>query len=127
MKRIYIAEDDPALANLMKTVLDLQGSYDVALFSDGLKLYQTILKDSPDLVILDIIIPSLSGLAISRLIKHHHDYRQIPTVIVSSIIDREIRARALQAGADAFLSKPFDPDELLQLVNKLVITENGRS
>lgn len=116
-KKLYIAEDHPAQAELFRVFFEQDNTFDISFFSDGLELYRKVMKEPPDMLILDIIMPSLSGLAISRLLKFHDDFSSIPIIIVSSITDEDIKERAINAGADDFLSKPF---QLTKLREKLL-------
>ncbi|MBM3465295.1 MAG: response regulator [Armatimonadetes bacterium] len=120
MKRIYVAEDQPAQAELMETILSSQRKYSLNFFNNGLELYRRVQQEPPDMLILDIMMPMLSGLAIARLLKFHDDFSKIPVLIVSSITDPDIQARALRAGADAFLPKPFEVATLVENVNRLL-------
>lgn len=119
-KIIYVAEDNPALIALMKAVLGRRGEYRVSFYNDGLELYQKVLEEPPEMLVLDIILPGISGLAIARLLKFHEDYRHIPILISSSITDADIKERALATGADSFLPKPFTPGDLLHEIASLV-------
>jgi CheY-like chemotaxis protein len=106
---LYIAEDDPIQQKIIGSVLK---SYEPVFFSDGLDLYQKVQEEPPALLILDIIMPSLTGLAITRLLKFDDDYRDIPIIIVSSITESDIEERAMAAGADGFLPKPVNMTKL---------------
>lgn len=120
MRRIFIAEDTPEDALVLEAVLARTEGRQVRFFSDGLELYRTVRRDAPDLLILDIILPGLGGLALTRLLKLHDHTRHIPIVVSSSIIDPDIRERVTRAGADAFVPKPFDPDEMEREVSLLL-------
>lgn len=117
---IYVAEDQPAQADLMHTILKTQKRYQITVFNNGLALYRRAQEDRPDLLILDIMLPVLNGLAITRLLKHHDDFRDIPVLVVSSITDPDIQTRVQHAGADAFLPKPFEVATLLEHVSHLL-------
>lgn len=119
-KRIYIAEDDPAHVKLIQLTLESIHDYHLTFFPDGLALYQEVQKDPPDLLILDIILPSLSGLAIARLLKFHDNFKEIPIVIISSITDHDIQARSLQSGANVFIPKPLNLEQFPALLSRLL-------
>lgn len=119
-KTIYIAEDNPVLVNLIQAALGANDSYVPSFFADGLELYQKVQETPPDLLVLDIILPSLSGLAISRLLKFCAPYRHIPIIIITSITDEKIHEHVAAVGADAFLPKPFRLNELLLLIDKFL-------
>jgi len=119
-KRIYIAEDHPIHVKFLRAALSKEEGIEPIFFVDGLELYRAVQKDKPDLLLLDIILPGMSGLAIARLLKFHGKYRDIPIIVSSSITDLEIQERALNAGADTFLAKPIKVQELLDQIKRLL-------
>lgn len=123
VKKIYIAEDDPVLLKMLQTFLALDNRYQVAFFSDGLELYNKTLIDPPNLLVLDILIPSLSGLAITRLLKFEDNYRHISVIVISSVTDSDIREQVKNAGADQFLPKPFQPDRLFEMLEQSLVVK----
>jgi len=120
VKKIYVAEDQPLHAELVQAAFEGEANYQLFFFSDGLSAYQRVQETIPDLMILDIILPNLSGLAVTRLLKYHDHFSKIPILVVSSIIDPGIRDTALKAGADQFMPKPFQVKDLLDAVKKLL-------
>lgn len=120
MKTIYIAEDLPLQVALLRAAFEQDEKYRVEFFSDGLELYLAVQESPPDLLLLDIIMPSLSGLAIARLLKFHEKFSRIPILVMSSITEADIQEKATKAGADFFLPKPFDTNELLSQVGRLL-------
>ncbi len=119
-KKIYIGEDQPVLVKLIKTALSKREGYEPSFFSDGLELYRKLQDFSPDMLVLDIIMPSMTGLAIARLVKFHEHYSHIPVLMMSSITDRDIRDRVEKVGANAFLPKPFKVHDLLAEIDRLI-------
>lgn len=119
-KKIYIGEDQPVLVKLIKTALSKKEVYDPSFFSDGLELYRKVQEEMPHMLVLDIIMPSMSGLAIARLVKFHEHYSHIPVLIMSSITDKDIRDKVIKVGANAFLPKPFKVHDMLQEIDRLI-------
>lgn len=117
-KVIYVAEDDPALTGLLQVLFKMHTQYKVSFLGDGLELYRKTLESPPDLLLLDILLPTLSGLAISRLLKFEEHYSHIPILIMSSVTDSDIREQIKHVGADIFIPKPFQPDLLLEFVEQ---------
>lgn len=119
-KVIYVAEDNLLQADVMQAALGAAGSYRTVFFTDGLELYRKVLESKPDLLILDIILPSLTGLAIARLLKYHDSFRDIPVIVTSSITEETIAEKVKKAGADIFLPKPFTMEDLLLIVEQML-------
>jgi len=120
MKRIFIAEDQQSQADFLRVLFEAAGGYEVTFFSDGLELYNHVLRDKPDLMILDVLLPSLSGLAVARLLRYNEPFKHIPIIVVTSITDAAIGERARKAGADVFFSKPLAPKSLMSEVDRLM-------
>lgn len=118
--QIYVVEDSPTQALGVKRALLQLPEIKVTLFHDGLEAYRAIQLKKPDLLLMDLILPSLHGMALCRLLKFHLDFKQIPLLIFSSITESDIADQARRAGADDFLPKPFDPAELVQRVKTLM-------
>lgn len=91
----------------------LEDRYDVRQARDGYEALDAIEAEEPDLIYLDIQMPRLDGLSVCRMLKEHSTRRLIPIVILTALGDRATRLAGLEAGADDFLTKPFDHEELL--------------
>ena len=109
---ILVVDDVAANRELLEGHLFELG-YDVRQAVDGVDALQQIEAEEPDLVVLDVDIPRLSGIEVCLRLKSHPLRRLIPVVILTALQDRPTRLRALEAGADDFLTKPFDAKELL--------------
>lgn len=120
MKRIYVTEDSPTQALRVGKILQHLPDCQVRFFNDGLAVYQEVLLDPPDLLLLDLILPSLHGLAVARLLKYHEDYQQLPILIFSSITEQSLADAVGFLGANAFLRKPFEAEDLLYEVRRLL-------
>jgi two-component system alkaline phosphatase synthesis response regulator PhoP len=120
MKRIYIAEDDMGIAELVRLSLAKIDGIALTFFSNGLDLYRKVQEDPPDGVICDIILPGLDGLAAIRLIKFSETYRHVKVLTISSIIDSDIAQQVSSVGADDFLRKPFRPADVREKVKTLM-------
>jgi CheY-like chemotaxis protein len=113
---ILVAEKDPITAELEEHFLNREG-YDVHIVLDGRRAVDEAEKLQPDLIVLDIILPGLSGLKVCKALKGNPATASIP-VLVFSVLD--VRERALEAGADAFLLKPIEPAKLIRSVKDLL-------
>lgn len=119
-KKIYIGEDLPVLVKLIKIALSKKEEYEPSFFFDGLELYRKVHEEMPHMLVLDIIMPSMTGLAITRLVKFHEHYSHIPVLIMSSITDKDIRDKVEKVGANIFLPKPFKVHDLLGEMERLL-------
>ena len=106
MKRILIVEDDVDIHNLIKNVLEKE-RYDVISAYSGTEAILLIEKKTPDLILLDLMLPGLSGEEIIKKVNN------IPIIVISAKISSEDKVNALSIGANDYITKPFDTDELL--------------
>lgn len=119
MKRIYVADDDPNIINVVKFSLARVEGLEASLFDNGLDLFRALQLSPPDAIITDIILPRLDGLALARLVKFDEKYRHIPLMIMSSVIDHDIEDQVKKVHADDFLRKPFRPQDIRERASKL--------
>jgi CheY-like chemotaxis protein len=113
---IMVAERDPITADLERFFLESAG-YDVRVVLDGRTAVQEAEAMRPDLVVVDVILPGVNGLQVCRGLKSNPATAGIP-VVVFSVLD--VRERALDAGADAFLLKPLEQPRLIDLVRTML-------
>jgi putative two-component system response regulator len=118
-RRILVIEDDLMNNRLLTTILTRLGYTADAAF-DGLSGLAKVESSPPDLILLDLDLPGVDGYEVARRLKHSVKTRIIPIVVVSSFAEVENRIRALDAGADDFLSKPIDQVELRARVQSLL-------
>src|SRR5258705_13107279 len=109
---VLVVDDVAANRELLEGHLDDLG-YDVRQARDGVEALEAVEAEEPDLVLLDIDMPRLDGIAVCERLKAHPTRRLIPIVILTASNDRNTRLRGIAAGADDYLSKPFDSKELL--------------
>jgi CheY-like chemotaxis protein len=114
-KLVLIAEDDPALAGFLAQVLALQGHQGVMVLN-GREVHREALRLCPDLILLDMGLPTLDGLSVTQQLKSDPLLSHIPVVAVSAHSSQEEAARA--AGCSAFLAKPFGLAELEAVVGQ---------
>ena len=112
MKRILIVEDDLSIAQLQRDYLELAG-FEVKICSDGVSGLNAIKENQYDLLILDVMLPKISGLDILKSIK---DTKYIPVLMVSAKKEEIDKIKGLSLGADDYITKPFSPSELVARV-----------
>jgi two-component system chemotaxis response regulator CheY len=119
--RILIVEDSPTMRSLLASSLEeLDGTIKITEVGSGFEALRQLPRDRYDLVVTDINMPDINGLELVSFIKSNDAYRNIPLLIVSTEGSERDREKGLQLGADAYLVKPFDPDELRETVQTLL-------
>lgn len=116
--KILIVDDEPINVELLEGYLSKD--YDLLKAYNGNEALKIVGTNPPDLIILDIMMPGINGLEVCKIIKNDEKTMSIPIVIVTAIFEREVRIKALEAGADEFLNKPFDIIELTTRVRSLL-------
>jgi two-component system phosphate regulon response regulator PhoB len=117
--RIALIEDDESLALLLRYNLEAVG-YTVEWCAHGTLALRRVLDDPPDLVMLDWLIPGLSGIEILRKIRQEAHTRSLPVLMLTARTDREDRMRAAELGVDAFICKPFAVGEVMSRLQHLL-------
>ncbi len=119
MNKILIVEDEADIQALVHRVLTANG-FEVFKASNGEEglIKATTLK--PDLIIMDLMMPGMSGLEVCRLLKKRPDMKGVPIIILSALNRSVDREYAEEAGADKYISKPFKIDELLVAIDTLM-------
>jgi DNA-binding response OmpR family regulator len=112
---ILVVDDDPKHLRLMDALLQPRG-YTVMTSSDGAAALDQVHRASPDLILLDVMMPQVDGFEVCKLLKDHPETRLIPVVMMTALDRMEDRIKGLDAGADDFLTKPVHRDELLARV-----------
>jgi CheY-like chemotaxis protein len=115
-KTILICDDEPALRELIRASMD--DGYEFAEASDGIVAMELAREVSPDIVILDLMLPRLSGLEVLARMNEDEQLRDVPVLVITAW--NETREDVLAAGADDFVAKPFDPEDLRSAVKRLV-------
>ncbi|MGJ5674041.1 MAG: response regulator [Nostochopsis sp.] len=112
--------DDHAASRMTAVALLAMEGYEVIEADSGSSAVDLVTQNQPDLILLDVMMPGIDGFEVCQLLKHDEDTRLIPIIFVTALNDRRSRIRGIEAGADDFLSKPFDRVELAARVKSLV-------
>ena len=119
MARILIAEDSETELQFVKNILK-DGNHTFVIARDGEEAEAKARSETPDLIILDVIMPKKNGFQVCRDLKKDDNYKQIPIVLVTSKSQESDKFWGMKQGADEYITKPFEPNDLLKIVKKLL-------
>jgi two-component system cell cycle response regulator len=122
---VLIVEDSPTQTKLLRSILEEKG-YIVDSAPNGLKALECIRRKKPKLVITDIIMPEMDGFALCKAIKTNPDLTHIPVMLLTSLSDPRDVIKALQAGAESFLTKPYESDILISRIEHIFTNQELR-
>ena len=118
-ERIYIVDDDPDIVHFVRVNLELEG-YDVRASLDGQEALEAIVQDPPHLVVLDVMMPGTDGLTILRRMRSHPATANVSVIILTAKALASDRIKGLELGADDYITKPFEIDELIARVGAVI-------
>lgn len=117
-KRIAVVDDDIDIANYVKVLLSPY--YNVSVYFDGASALKGMTEEAPSLIISDVVMPGMSGYELCKAVKGELELSHIPVVLVTAKVAVENQVEGLGVGADAYVTKPFQPAYLLALVKSLM-------
>lgn len=115
MAKVFLAEDDETMVTLLQTLLKIEGFETVSLDLAGGDLLAELKKDIPELLLLDVNLPSENGLDVVRAMRADRQFANTRVIMASGM---SLKDKCLENGADEFLLKPYMPDELVDLLKK---------
>ncbi len=124
--RLLVIDDDLNNLKLIITQLRFEGFQNILQASSGTEALQIIADQLPDIILLDVMMPDLSGLEVTKLIRANYPDRFIPIVLISSLQDPQDRVRGLAAGANDFISRPVNSSELAARLTSLLALKHAR-
>ncbi len=124
MQKILIVEDERDIADLVGFNLERAG-YSVMKAHDGITGAEVAIRERPDLVILDLMLPGKDGYGVFKEIRRDSRSRDIPVIMLTARAQTEDRIQGLEAGADDYLTKPFSPKELMLRVQAVLKRSDG--
>lgn len=119
MKTVLVIEDNLDIRENTAEMLELEG-FDVITAEDGLQGLEFAIKHLPDVILCDIMMPKLNGYEVLKKLKEHESTANIPFIYASASVEKKEVKHAMQLGADAYIRKPFDLTELVELVNRYI-------
>lgn len=117
-KRVLLAEDEPNIVESLKFLLSRAG-FDVDVAIDGQQAVDLALAKTPDVLILDVMLPQLDGYEVLRRLRAHSGDGSPPVLMLTAKGQREDRETALENGADLFITKPYENSEIIAAVKSL--------
>ncbi len=118
-KKILLIEDEQDIITALRLRLESNG-YAVVSAGDGADGLGKARTENPDLIILDIMLPKLDGYKIARMLKFDEKFSKIPIIMLTAKVQQGDIQRGKEAGADAYVTKPFKAEELLAEIKKLL-------
>lgn len=118
-KFILVVDDDPVAIKLTESRLKAHG-YQVMTCCEAAAGLERAIKQKPDLIILDVMMPIVNGFNFCRLLKSHHEHKSVPVILLTSRTSEEDKRIGEEVGANAYLTKPVNMDLLLETIKDLV-------
>jgi DNA-binding response OmpR family regulator len=116
---VLVADDDPDILSLVKLRLERSG-YDVVSAGDGAQALQTARARTPDLALLDVMMPKLDGYEVTTRLRQEEATRHLPIILLTARVQESDIARGVEAGADDYVKKPFSTHELRDRVQAVL-------
>ncbi|MEO0089226.1 MAG: response regulator [candidate division WOR-3 bacterium] len=124
MKKILIIEDEEAIRFILEKRLSDAGYLTISA-ENGIEGLNKARKENPDLILLDLMLPGIDGYQICSMLKRDRRYAHIPIIILTARIQQKDYELAMELGADAFLTKPFENQVLLSKIEELLKNNKG--
>lgn len=125
-KRIIIVDDDRDLREMLRMRMQLAG-FEVRVAANGLRLISSLRRDRPDLILLDVMMSWIDGFELCQALKQNPDLAQIPVFFISALASKKDIERGMACGADRYLTKPLDLDQLIKDIEEMLGKEETAS
>lgn len=118
-KKILVVDDESQLVDMVKMRLEAN-NYLVLTAYDGQEGLEKARKEKPDLIILDLMLPKMDGYKVCRMLKFDEKYKNIPIIMFTARAQESDKKMGEEVGADAYITKPFEPQALLDKIKELL-------
>jgi twitching motility two-component system response regulator PilH len=118
-----VIDDSPTMLYMVEHMLSKDG-HEVVTATDGATAVSLAVEQTPDLILLDVILPKLNGFEVCRQLKATEETKETPVVMITSKTKDKDRAWGIEQGADAYITKPFEEEDLLEIVDRFVPQAN---
>jgi two-component system alkaline phosphatase synthesis response regulator PhoP/two-component system response regulator VicR len=122
-QKILVVDDEPHIVRLVQVNLEKAG-YVVVTASNGREALETVASEQPDLMVLDVMMPEMDGLETLKRLKDNPQTHEIPVILLTAKAQDEDVFEGWKSGADLYLTKPFNPGELLLFVQRIFKSKN---
>ncbi len=116
-KKVLIVDDEKDIVEAIQFRLELEG-FECLVAYDGEDALAKAKKENPDLILLDVMLPKRNGYTVCRLLKFDEEYKHIPIIMLTAKTQEADKLTGKETGADEYISKPFDMDELLGVMGR---------
>jgi two-component system OmpR family response regulator len=113
-KRVLVVDDEPGIVNILRIKLKLHG-YEVLTTTRGIEAVELARSRQPDIMLLDIIMPDITGFEVLERVRI---FSTVPVIVFTA--RREMAEKALRGGAAAFIAKPFNPDQIVKMIESVL-------
>lgn len=117
--KILVVDDEPHIVMMLEARLRKNG-FEVLTAASGSEAMAQVKKDRPDLILLDVMMPAVSGLEVCRTLKENPATKAIPVILLTAKSTERDQTLGISAGADAYVTKPYTPEELLGQIKELL-------
>ena len=117
--RILLVDDEPSILKVVSKRLEVEG-YQVLMAAEGQEALTKAQTESPDLIILDLMLPKLNGYEVCTMLKQDTRYQRIPIMLFTAKAQDKDEQLGMECGADAYVRKPFRAQELLETIRRLL-------
>ena len=125
-QRILVVDDDREIVRLARAYLE-QSGYQVLVAYDGETALHILRRESPDLVILDLMLPDRNGLDVTRTVRRDASLAAMPIIMLTARVDDQDKIVGLELGADDYVTKPFNPSELMARIRAVLRRAQGET
>jgi two-component system chemotaxis response regulator CheY len=118
--RVLVVEDSAAMRSFVTAALEQGGPFDVTTAQSGFEALRVLPRSQFDLIITDINMPDINGLELVRFVRESEKHKGTPLVLISTDSRAVDRERGMKLGADAYVVKPFEPQQLIDVVSRVL-------
>ncbi len=119
-KKVLLVEDEKNIILGVRTCLEAVG-YEVYVVEDGEQALEYVRNEKPDIILLDLLLPKVDGFEVCSILKSEEETKDIPIVVLTAKAAEEDRKKAMELGADAYMTKPFRPQALWDEIKNFLV------